>query len=225
MDMRIDAALIRRLRQQRAWSQEHLAEVAGLGLRTVQRVESDGRASFETLRALAAVLDSQADDLLVREPVSSPPHAPAQYRNTTWGKLFAALSVVVLGSWAVLGTTWVSAEQVRLEYELAIGDGESGTRARIAQNNLTLEPGVESEIVIDEQVKFVLSLKVLDDAAVLISSRIYSYTEGEYALMGSPRILVANKKKARLETGREIKTADGSMYVTVYALDLTPTIQ
>ena len=218
--MRIDAALIKRLRQQRAWSQEHLAEVAGLGLRTVQRVESDGRASFETLRALAAVLDSQAENLLVKEPALAAPLC----RNSVWGKLLATLSGVILGSWAVLGTTWVSAGQVRLEYELAIGDGESGTRARVAQSNLTLEPGVESEIVIDGQVKIVLALEVKDNA-VLIRSRIFSYEEGDFVLMASPSILVANANKARIATGREIETADGLTHVPIYTLDLIPTIQ
>ena len=33
MEMKVDATLIRSEREKRAWSQEHLAEVAGLGLR------------------------------------------------------------------------------------------------------------------------------------------------------------------------------------------------
>ncbi|MCC5866493.1 MAG: helix-turn-helix transcriptional regulator [Wenzhouxiangella sp.] len=53
-EMKIDARMIRSLRELRGWSQEQLAEAAGLGLRTVQRVESDGRASAETRTCLAA---------------------------------------------------------------------------------------------------------------------------------------------------------------------------
>jgi len=52
--MKINSSLVRQCREQRAWSQEHLAEVAGLSLRTVQRVEADGGASAETRMALAA---------------------------------------------------------------------------------------------------------------------------------------------------------------------------
>ncbi|MCK9489744.1 MAG: helix-turn-helix domain-containing protein [Xanthomonadales bacterium] len=55
--MRIDPDLLRRLREQRAWSQEQLAEVAGLSVRTVQRVENGAAASLETRMALAAALD------------------------------------------------------------------------------------------------------------------------------------------------------------------------
>ena len=54
MDMQIEPSRIRSERERRAWSQEHLAESSGLSLRTVQRVEKSGAASFETARALAA---------------------------------------------------------------------------------------------------------------------------------------------------------------------------
>lgn len=40
-----------------AVTQGHLAQMAGVSLRTVQRLEKTGRASFESMRALAAALD------------------------------------------------------------------------------------------------------------------------------------------------------------------------
>lgn len=49
--------LIRKLRIERGWSQETLAEVSGLSVRTIQRVERGGNASLETLCALASVLE------------------------------------------------------------------------------------------------------------------------------------------------------------------------
>jgi transcriptional regulator with XRE-family HTH domain len=53
-EMKIDASMVRNLRELRGWSQEQLAEAAGLGVRTVQRVESEGRAAAETRTCLAA---------------------------------------------------------------------------------------------------------------------------------------------------------------------------
>jgi len=38
MAFKADAAKIKRWREERQWSQEHLAELSGLGLRTVQRI-------------------------------------------------------------------------------------------------------------------------------------------------------------------------------------------
>lgn len=43
----------RTIREQRKWSQEQLAEISGLNVRTIQRVESGQDASFDTRRALA----------------------------------------------------------------------------------------------------------------------------------------------------------------------------
>ena len=51
--MKIDPEIIRQLREERAWSQEHLAAVTGLSLRTIQRVESEANASSETRMSLA----------------------------------------------------------------------------------------------------------------------------------------------------------------------------
>jgi transcriptional regulator with XRE-family HTH domain len=48
---------IRDLREARAWTQAHLADAAGLSLRTVQRLESLHSCSHETLLALASALE------------------------------------------------------------------------------------------------------------------------------------------------------------------------
>ena len=77
MDMQIDPNRIRTEREHRAWSQEHLAEAAGISLRTIQRVETTGAASFETARSLAAVLGVDVADL--RADAVSPP-MPARHR-------------------------------------------------------------------------------------------------------------------------------------------------
>ena len=44
---------MKQLRQDRSWSQEQLADLSGLSLRTVQRIEADNKAGYESLRALA----------------------------------------------------------------------------------------------------------------------------------------------------------------------------
>jgi transcriptional regulator with XRE-family HTH domain len=47
------AKLVKKLRDQLAWPQQQLADVADLNIRTIQRLENDGAASFETLMAVA----------------------------------------------------------------------------------------------------------------------------------------------------------------------------
>jgi uncharacterized glyoxalase superfamily protein PhnB/DNA-binding XRE family transcriptional regulator len=53
---------IRRLREKKAWTQDHLAGAAGISLRTVQRAE-EGTMSAETLSALAAAFDVSVEEL------------------------------------------------------------------------------------------------------------------------------------------------------------------
>lgn len=47
------AKFVKQEREDRAWPQRQLAEVAGVNLRTIQRLEKDGTASFETLMGVA----------------------------------------------------------------------------------------------------------------------------------------------------------------------------
>ena len=78
MDVTVDSKLIRLEREKRAWTQEHLAKAAGLSLRTIQRVEKTGAASFESVRALAAVFELSVADLRDPAPVEEPHDAPAR---------------------------------------------------------------------------------------------------------------------------------------------------
>ena len=52
--------LVRKLRIDRGWSQETLSELSGLSVRTIQRIERGGKASFESRAALASVLEVDA---------------------------------------------------------------------------------------------------------------------------------------------------------------------
>ena len=66
--MKIDLTVVKKLREARAWSQDHLAEMAGLSLRTIQRVEADGTASAETKMAIASAFGIAAEELAPKPP-------------------------------------------------------------------------------------------------------------------------------------------------------------
>lgn len=110
-DMKIDASTVRRLRTERAWSQEQLAASADVSLRTIQRVEADGSASNETRMALAAVFGIDVRALSLREPApqGSPlPEAavasvaPARYRAAGLLALLAAGAALLSSSGLLL---------------------------------------------------------------------------------------------------------------------------
>lgn len=82
MDMKIDSNQIRQLRESRGWSQEHLASLSGLSVRTVQRIETSGQASPESKMALAAAFGMAPQEL---DPERAAPAsaAPASRRPLT----------------------------------------------------------------------------------------------------------------------------------------------
>src|SRR5476651_336031 len=53
---------IKNLRLERHWSQDQLAEMSGLSVRTIQRIENGENAGLESLKALAAVFEMDIVD-------------------------------------------------------------------------------------------------------------------------------------------------------------------
>jgi transcriptional regulator with XRE-family HTH domain len=70
--------LVHKLRLQRGWSQEQLAEMSGVSVRTIQRLERGQSASVETLKAVAAVLE--VDFTRLQEPDMESQTAAANVR-------------------------------------------------------------------------------------------------------------------------------------------------
>jgi transcriptional regulator with XRE-family HTH domain len=98
--MKLDPARLKRLRESRGWTQEQLAEVAGLNARTVQRVEAGGNASAETGMALASALDCLLPELSGQSaaPASQPGPAaagPVFARMNPWLMLLLLAAIVV----------------------------------------------------------------------------------------------------------------------------------
>ena len=70
--------IVRKLRLRKGWSQDQLAELADVSVRTVQRIERGHRPSLETANALAAVFEvdvttlvSEDDDMMEREQLQA----------------------------------------------------------------------------------------------------------------------------------------------------------
>ena len=104
--------IVRRLRMERGWTQEHLARLTGLSVRSIQRIERGQSCSLETQNALAAVFE-------IERSIFNP--EPANLRAIEYAKglkgflghsyLFGAFAIVglVIGfrrpevSWCLVG--------------------------------------------------------------------------------------------------------------------------
>jgi transcriptional regulator with XRE-family HTH domain len=98
--MKLDPARLKQLRESRGWTQEQLAEIAGLNARTVQRIEAGGNASAETGMALASALDCPLPELSgqLAAPASQPgPRAPGPVLagKSPWLMLVLLAAIVV----------------------------------------------------------------------------------------------------------------------------------
>ena len=64
--MLVDSDKIRAMRLEYGWTQDQFAEMCGLSVRTIQRIEKTGVASLDTSNALAAVLNTERQAILAQ---------------------------------------------------------------------------------------------------------------------------------------------------------------
>jgi len=83
-EVKMNPAGVKKLRESKSWTQEHLATAAGVSLRTIQRMEADGSASAESRLAVAAALGVPVENIHLALNVSKS-FVPAELRSITTG--------------------------------------------------------------------------------------------------------------------------------------------
>ncbi len=106
------AEIIRGERRTRAWSQEHLAEAAGVNLRTVQRVERGASCAGETIQSLAAALELDAGVLTLAATVVG--------RGKRWFGLLGTPAVWIGAILCLPGLAFVALNVAYYEMALAV---------------------------------------------------------------------------------------------------------
>lgn len=106
--MKVNGALIRHLRLQRSWSQETLAERAGVNLRTIQRCESNGAASLQTRGSIAAALQVEVSAIDLPIPAYESDDRPTRWRGDAASIVlgFYVLSAIALFGFVVLDQSY-----------------------------------------------------------------------------------------------------------------------
>ena len=64
--------IIKKLRLQRGWSQDQLAQMSGLNIRTIQRIERGQKPGLESLKSLAAVFEVDFSHLIPETDMNNP---------------------------------------------------------------------------------------------------------------------------------------------------------
>ncbi len=77
---------VKRHRLKHAWTQEQLAEICSVNVRTVQRVEKQGQASLETKKALAGAFNLTVEKLTTAESFEQPKSQTTNQINEPYWK-------------------------------------------------------------------------------------------------------------------------------------------
>ncbi|HUF72545.1 MAG TPA: helix-turn-helix transcriptional regulator [Gammaproteobacteria bacterium] len=192
MDMRVDAELIRSERTSRAWSQEHLANAAGLGLRTVQRIESTGLASNESVIALAAVFSIPVSRIQIGESARAPRQRWTGPRRKL-GAAGAAVLAIVLSIAAVRSSF---ADQIVLDIVFSLNDDSQVFKTRMA-----IEDGQSEELELDSVGRFVLTPSITEEGLILIELEVFEMDGSDYVKTHEPRVMTRYDMPAEIAFG------------------------
>ncbi|MEM1175927.1 MAG: helix-turn-helix transcriptional regulator [Pseudomonadota bacterium] len=201
MTAKIDAEKVRSERNRRAWTQEHLAEVSGLALRTVQRIEKTGSASTESTRALACCFEMSPSDLVVSSKLEHRSgRAKLQLRPAF---MAAALATLALVSFSI--TRFAVAEDITLSFHTVV-TAQDDVYEHIGE--MSIGDGEESQFQMDGIFKELVTPSDLGNSQILISLKIYADKGGEFALVSEPSLVTTSGKEAVFSLG--LKDPHGS---------------
>jgi transcriptional regulator with XRE-family HTH domain len=207
MEMQINATLIKQYREQRAWSQNQLADVAGLSMRTIQRIEASGTASYDSVQALASALDCTVEQLRFDPTLGSVEikQSPKLGRWRTLGS-FTMGAVITLAGFLLL--TQVHAEQILMDVSYSI-DGQTPRDFTLA-NQLRQE----AEFNIEERFRVIVIPELLENGNIRLTMNVFERRDGKDNLISEPKIITANQQRATIIVNHQ---QDNEL-----AVDITP---
>ena len=109
---------VRKLRVERGWSQEQLALMSGLSIRTIQRIECGQAPALESLKSLAAVFEVHIQDLTMEKDEMNTsenrqPDDPVRtHQQAVKGFYHHALRYVVVITLLFIINWWTSPEYI-----------------------------------------------------------------------------------------------------------------
>lgn len=186
--MQIDPKRIKVERGRRAWSQQHLATVSGLSLRTVQRAEQSGLASFETAAALAACLEVPVATLAGAGALPLR-RAPGMVRRSTAS---LGMATAFLAGMIVTVTQSIVAQEATVEIsvrEYQTGDNDSSGELVLESPGTSLKAEEPITARVSESISVTLLPRLVGEQTVFAVT-IVDERQGRNPLPLSPILVV-----------------------------------
>jgi transcriptional regulator with XRE-family HTH domain len=222
MDMKIDSSYIKAQRARRAWSQEHLAEVTGLGLRTIQRIEKTGAASYESARALAAVFEMDVAELRVAPPVVVEPRRV----NLSLRQVLGVVGALVTGGALLVTTSTFAADKVLMDLSVAVDsktDEDQSLATKVVVDDGTLVPEVNDLKLGD--LRFSIVPRVQAGDRILLEVSIYERRGDEEFVVSEPRLIALSGESASVVFDDDARTVRLGITAEVNPPLLPPTLR
>jgi transcriptional regulator with XRE-family HTH domain len=200
MEVQINSQLVVAEREKRAWSQQHLAEVTGLAVRTIQRIETSGAGSYESVKAIASCLEVPLTAL--RANGENQTATVLRSRALKVAGSIVATSLLV----GVTAIFWgsVFAQQVLVdvgvtrEVEVVGEASEARKDVRNVQTQFVVDSGQEMGNPLEGEFNLVITPTILDDGRVLLSVKFYEHQEHGFELVGEPRVITPSGEEVEL---------------------------
>ncbi|MBA6348099.1 helix-turn-helix transcriptional regulator [Colwellia sp. BRX10-1] len=193
--MQVNINVIKTQRNNRAWSQTQLAEVSGLSLRTIQRIEKTGVASLESVKSLASVFEMDIKN--IQKWSNKSVYSLKSRLATLFGVVGLILSGVVMVP--------AAAQSIMVDLELLENN------VKLASIEILNEENTESEMKISDVLKITFTSTKENDGTVLISTKVYDLSDGNEVLISSPSVKTKHRETAEIRFGN-------------YSLSLTPNL-
>jgi hypothetical protein len=190
-----------------------LAEVAGLGLRTIQRIEKTGAASYESARSLAAVFGLDVADLRVE-----PPSAAALRTSVALRPVLGALGALVAGGALLVTTSSFAADKVLMDVSVALDSLEDNLAlaTEVVVDDGTLVGGVNDLRFAD--LRFTIVPHVRAGGALLFEVGVYERRGDEEVVVTQPRLIALSGEEANVVIG----TADARTFRLAITAHVNP---
>ncbi|HWN39268.1 MAG TPA: helix-turn-helix transcriptional regulator [Gammaproteobacteria bacterium] len=222
MDMKVDSSYIKAQRARRAWSQEHLAEVTGLGLRTIQRIEKTGAASYESARALAAVFEMDVAELRVAPPVVVEPRRV----NLSLRQVLGVVGALVTGGALLVTTSTFAADKVLMDLSVAVdskADEDQSLATKVVVDDGALVPEVNDLKLGD--LRFSIVPRVQTPDRILLEVSIYERRGDQEFVVSEPRLIALSGEAASIVLDDDARTVRLGITAEVNPPLLPPTLR
>ena len=95
MDMNVNIDLIKQARISRNWTQQHLADICDVSLRTVQRVEKTGIASKETVASMSSAFEINSENFVINTKNDSKSESGHKDKNNKRGLIIGLICIMI----------------------------------------------------------------------------------------------------------------------------------